>query len=240
MRGRSSWDGDASQMQTGLFRAAGVIVLAVLLVSSVALIAQRTGEERLGLRLPSKQGSDELLETGEKDAILKELLRRQNSMTAIEKSLQEEQEQSQSVLMRLLSHSSGKAKNGTEAGNSSLDEGSAESVWGVRNESDVVNGTGSGLDANGTSRDVDQAFRNSTLPAEQGANESMANTSNSSTEDGSNVAIVENITAAVKAEVPVDEYADARRLFAPMNDTAEIDVALKEQPITEYSNQTIR
>lgn len=220
--------GGGRRPQMEAFRAAAIVVsTAVLVVSVVLLVADgsswaegaRGGAGSRGLM----QGGSGLLQRNDRRGlIVAELLRRQNSIASIQKSLEAEEEQSNSVLLRFLALDG----NGTARGNGTAPEGREDgglqgnttTEVGMSNTTDAMNVS----DANSTDVGTGRG---------SGGGGSADNKSATSASPASNASF---------AAGAGDEYAEARKILARSNDTAELDVALQEQPVTEYSNQTIR
>jgi hypothetical protein len=171
--------------------------------------------------LQGRSGVGELLQRDDRRRmIVAELLRRQNSIASIQKSLVAEEKQSKSVLLRLLAIDGNSTARGNDTAiedeeNVDLPGNSTQNLRGA-NSSDALNVS----DANSTgsvgeSEGEEAATNRSAAPLPSASNTSSPASA-------------------------IDEYAEARKMFARSNDTAEMNIALKEQPVTEYSNQTIR
>ena len=171
--------------------------------------------------LQRKSGVGELLQRDDRRRmIVAELLRRQNSIASIQKSLEAEEEQSKSVLLRLLAIDG----NSTARGNATAIEGeeygdplgNATENLGGANNTDALNVSDANSTVGGAESEGEEAATNRSATLSTSAS---------------------NTSSPARA---IDEYAEARKIFARSNDTAEMSIALKEQPVTEYSNQTIR
>lgn len=243
MRGGAPADGSSeSERKKRMRRVAAVAVSTALLVVSVVFFAVSSG--RLGGE-EGEMGFEELLQSGERKAIVAELERRQKSIAVIQRSLQEEEESSRSVLMRLLSLDGGNRTSG--GGENSPNVTMSEGSEGVQMFDLVDNATNSSTGAEG-------GMDTATGDVSPNASTPYASKQTAVVQQGeanaTEAAAVDNATSSSNTssaslglpEKPMvdDQYAEAKRMFAPSNDTEEIDVALKEQPITEYSNETIK